>query len=91
MPHTEHRKKTLRKAMKARERNRAVRSAVRTAVKTARAAVAGTPEGAAAASTASKRLDKAAGAGVIHPNKAARLKSRIAKAQNRAAAAKPRA
>ena len=86
MPHTEHRKKTLRKSLKARERNRATRSAVRSAVKRARSVPGGTPEAASALASASKRLDKAAKVGVIHPNKAARLRSRIAKAQNRAAA-----
>jgi small subunit ribosomal protein S20 len=87
MPHTEHRKKTLRKAMKARERNRAARSTLRTAVKKARAVPAGAPEAASALAAAAKRLDKAAKTGVIHRNKAARLKSRLAKAQARAAAA----
>lgn len=87
MPHTEHRKKTQRKAEKARERNRAVRSALRTSVKRARALAAGTPEAASALSAAEQRLDKAAKSRVIHPNKASRLKSRLAKAQNRAAAA----
>ena len=44
MPHTEHRKKTLRKSLKARERNRATRSAVRSAVKRARSLAGGTKE-----------------------------------------------
>ena len=87
MPHTEHRKKTLRKALKARERNRATRSAVRSAVKQARSLTGGTKEAAEALAGAKRRLDKAAKTGVIHPNKAARLKSRIARAQARAAAA----
>jgi small subunit ribosomal protein S20 len=88
MPHTEHRKKTLRKALKARERNRAVRSAVRSAVKRARAGTGGTKDAAESLAAAKKRLDKAAKAGVIHPNKASRLKSRLTRAQARAAAAK---
>ena len=84
MPHTEHKKKTLRKSLEANEINRARRSSVRTTIKKARAAVA---EGKADAQTlqeAVKRIDKAAEYGVFHPNKAARLKSRLAKAANRA-------
>ena len=84
MPHTEHRKKTLRKAREANEINRARRSSVRKSLKSARTAVS---EGKADAQTlqeATKRIDKAAEYGVMHPNKAARLKSRLAKAANRA-------
>ena len=80
MPHTEHRKKTLRKSREANEVNRARRSSVRGALKRARTAVA---EGKADAQTIQetvKRIDKAAEYGVFHPNKAARLKSRLAKA-----------
>jgi len=87
MPHTEHRKKTLRKAREANEINRGRRSSVRGALKKARAAVA---EGKADAQTLQetvKRLDKAAEYGVFHPNKVARLKSRLAKAANRAKSA----
>jgi len=91
MPHTEHRKKTLRKSLKARERNRNVRSQVRSSVKRARGLAKGTKEGAEALAAASKRLDKAAKTRVIHPNKAARLKSRIAKAQARLATSAPQA
>ena len=86
MPHTEHRKKTQRKAQRAREVNRARRSAARTAVKKAREAVA-SPEGAKELRHAHKAIDKAAQYGVYHRNKAARLKSRLARAVNRAAPA----
>ncbi len=84
MPHTTHRKKTLRKAREANEINRARRSSVRGALKKARTAVA---EGTADAQTLQqtvKRIDKAAEYGVFHPNKAARLKSRLAKSANKA-------
>jgi len=83
MPHTEHRKKTLRKAREANEINRGRRSVVRGALKKARAAVSDGKLDAAAMSEAVKRLDKAAEYGVFHPNKAARLKSRLAKAANK--------
>ena len=84
MPHSEHRKKTLRKAREANAVNRTRRSSVRTVVKKARAAVAegkATPESLV---NAIKNIDKAAEYGVYHPNKAARLKSRLARAANRA-------
>lgn len=88
MPHTTHRKKTLRKAREANEINRARRSSVRKALKQARATAdsgASTPQ---AMSDAVKRIDKAAEYGVFHKNKASRLKSRLARAANKAAAAK---
>jgi len=88
MPHTEHRKKTLRKAREANEINRARRSSVRKALREARTnADAGTSTP-AAMSAAVKRIDKPAEYGVFHQNKASRLKSRLAKAANRAKSAK---
>lgn len=88
MPNTRHRKKTLRKADAANAANRAQRSAMRTAVKKAQDAVAGDPANAEAAlQAAARKLDKAARQNLIHPNKAARTKSRLAKARNRAAGA----
>jgi small subunit ribosomal protein S20 len=88
MPHTEHRKKTQRKATRAKEVNRARRSTVRTAIKKARGAVAEGKSDAQSITETVKKIDKAAEYGVIHPNKAARLKSRLVKAANKAAAAK---
>jgi small subunit ribosomal protein S20 len=84
MPHTEHRKKTLRKAREANEINRGRRSSVRGALKKARAAVADGKADAQTITETVKRLDKAAEYGVFHPNKVARLKSRLAKAANKA-------
>ena len=57
-------------------RNKADKTELKTVLKAARA------EGATAEAklTAAKKLDKAAGKGLIHKNKAARLKSRMAKA-----------
>jgi small subunit ribosomal protein S20 len=73
-------------------RNRAVKSTVRTVVKKARTAI-GAIEGAvteATVKTAISALDKAAKAGVIHPNKSARTIARLSK-QLHAAKAAPKA
>ena len=88
MAHTKHRKKTLRKAEETRLDNRAKRSDMRTAIKKARAAPTEDPANAdALMSAAAKRLDKAGKTRLIHPNKASRTKSRLAKAANKARAA----
>lgn len=61
-------------------RNRAARSEVRTELKKARTAkAAGTAEAPKAIGDAISKLDTAARKGIIHPNKAARLKSRLTK------------
>lgn len=72
--------KRIRTNEAAHERNKAVKSSLRTAVRRVREAVA---KGDAAAATealrdASRRLDKAAGDGVIHKNQAANRKSALA-------------
>jgi small subunit ribosomal protein S20 len=85
MAHTEHAKKSFRQSEKRRERNRATKSALKTTLKAARASV-GKDTAPKALSAATARLDKAAKHRTIHPNKAARLKSRLAKAMNKAAA-----
>lgn len=87
MPHTEHRKKTLRKAREANVVNRGRRSVVRHALKEARAEVKEGKTTPASLSQSVKKIDKAAEYGVIHKNKAARLKSRLAKAANKAKSA----
>ncbi len=87
MANTRHRKKSLRKSQEANAANRSRRATMRTAVKNARSAIAGDPAAAdSAISLAAKRLDRAARSSLVHKNKAARLKSRLAKARNRAAA-----
>lgn len=63
------------------ERNKAIKSELRTRVKTA-VKTAGTDDGEAAVRLAVKRLDMAAAKGVIHPNQAARRKSRLMKQTN---------
>jgi small subunit ribosomal protein S20 len=80
MPNTKSAKKRLRQSLERRARNRAVKSTLKTQIKKVLSAVEG---GDAAASdeeyrTATKRLDQAAAKGVIHRNKASRLKSRLA-------------
>ena len=63
------------------ERNKAVKSELRTRVKTAVKAV-GTDDTVEAVRMAVKRLDMAAAKGIIHPNQAARRKSRLMKRIN---------
>lgn len=58
------------------ERNKAVKSELKTRVKNAVKSV-GTDSQDADVKAAIKRLDKAASKGVIHPNQAARRKSRL--------------
>jgi small subunit ribosomal protein S20 len=60
------------------ERNRAVRSEIKTRTKRA-LDTAGTDDNEEAVRLAVKRIDKAAAKGVIHPNAAARKKSRLMK------------
>lgn len=66
---------------KRRQRNRAVRSEIITRTRTAEAAAehGDAEETAEAARMAIKRIDKAASKGVLHPNTAARKKSRLMK------------
>ena len=77
MPRIASAKKNMRKSRAAAVRNRAQRAALRTAVKHAKAA-GSTPD---AKKAATKLLDRAARKGLIHPNNAARHKSKVAKAK----------
>ncbi|MBI5760696.1 MAG: 30S ribosomal protein S20 [Planctomycetales bacterium] len=85
MPTNQNAKKALRQSAKHRIRNRATRTALKTTLKKAREATTGTDAqaGQAALQMAAKHLDQAAAKGQIHPNKAARLKSRLNKALNK--------
>jgi small subunit ribosomal protein S20 len=75
--------KRIRSNNRKRIRNKITRSSTRTAVRAAREA---TPEEAKAATMAAiSALDRAAHKGVIHPNNAARRKSRLIKKLNKAA------
>jgi small subunit ribosomal protein S20 len=69
----------MRQNAKARERNRKQRATLRTAVKKVRAAPS-KDDAVAAVRTAESLLDRAARKRLIHPNAAARQKSRLAKA-----------
>lgn len=81
MPNLAQAKKALRKAKKAFVRNEAIRDGVRKLKKVARVAVdAKDKSGAKVASVNFQvAIDKAAKHGIVHKNKAARLKSRLAK------------
>ncbi|MEX2627707.1 MAG: 30S ribosomal protein S20 [Ilumatobacteraceae bacterium] len=73
-------KRNLTNAKRA-ERNKAVRSELKTRVKQAQSTV-GADNNAETVRAAVKRIDKAAQKGVIHPNAAARKKSRLMKKVN---------
>ena len=74
-------KKRNRQNERRRIANKGVRSEMKTRVKTAMAAVeAGDPEADQILRQAQKRIDSACSKGVIHANKAARLKSRLFRA-----------
>lgn len=89
MAHSRTARKNVRKNASRRLRNKAALSALRTQIKKIRTAAAGGDAATAQAqlSLAQKLLDKNAKRHRIHPNKAARLKSRLAKAARRAAQA----
>ena len=63
------------------DRNKRVRSELKTRVKTAQTTI-GTDDNAEAVRVAVKRIDMAAAKGIIHPNAAARKKSRLMKKVN---------
>jgi small subunit ribosomal protein S20 len=89
MPNTEGAKKRLRQSLVRRERNRSVKSSLRTALRKFREALAAKhlDEAKQRGKDTSRALDMAATKGIIHANKASRLKSRIAAAIKRAQAA----
>jgi small subunit ribosomal protein S20 len=79
--------KMIRVAGRRRQRNQSARVALKTAVKAANALIATkSDEAPASAVSAISALDKAANHGVIHPNSAARRKSRLMRKLNKAAA-----
>ncbi len=82
MPNSPSAKKRLRQSIDRRAHNRSVRTGLRTQIKKVRTAIAG-GDGAACESEfrlTVKKLDQAAAKRVLHPNAAARLKSRLSKA-----------
>ena len=74
MPNIKAAEKWTRQSEKRRVRNLDTKTRLKTLVKKARTG------GAEAVTAAESQLDKAASKGIIHPNKAARKKSRLAKA-----------
>ena len=89
MPNIKAAEKWALQSEKRRARNLAVKTRLKTLTKKARASADPT-----AAAAADSQLDRAAHKGIIHPNKAARKKSRLAKALRgaaNAAAATPQA
>ncbi len=88
MPVTKSAKKQMRVAERRRLRNRSIRSMVKTHItKAERSIFSGKLETAQKAVVAAiSSLDKAAEKGIIHPNNAARRKSRLMKKLNQAKA-----
>ncbi len=84
MANTKSARKRAAKSELLREKNRAVRSHMRTAVKKARQAVeSGSADAEGLVSAAMSTVDRTAKKGVIHPNTAARTKSRLVAAARR--------
>lgn len=79
MPNTKSAKKRHKQSLVRRERNRAVKSSLKTQIrKTVERITAGKlSEAQEELSVAAAKFDKAAAAKIIHPNRAARLKSRL--------------
>jgi small subunit ribosomal protein S20 len=81
MPNIKSAKKRMELSRKARERNRARRSELRTIVKKVRQATSA-KEIEAKLREATALIDRAASKRLIHPNRAARLKSQLARKLN---------
>jgi small subunit ribosomal protein S20 len=81
--------KRIRSSERKKARNKPVRTALKTYVRSAvtQLSAGATEESAEAVVRAISALDKAAGKGIIHPNQAARRKSRLMTKLNRANAA----
>jgi small subunit ribosomal protein S20 len=88
--HTLSARKRVRQSAKRRRRNRDRKREIRIELKKVQAAITGGDKSAASAElkTAQKVLDRIASRGTIHPNTAARRKSKLAKRINALAAAK---
>lgn len=82
MPNNPAAEKRMRQEQKRRLHNRSVKSIVKTQVTKARQAIATGTEAEASVRAAVSELDRAAKKGVIHPNNAARRKSRLMKQLN---------
>lgn len=84
MANTKSALKAMRQNERRRQRNQPIRSAVKTYLRTAERLIASgeSEEASSAIVKAVSQLDSAAGKGVIHPNNAARRKSRLMKKFN---------
>jgi small subunit ribosomal protein S20 len=80
MPHTKSAKRRHRQSLERRVKNRAIKSAIKTQIRKVRQAVAAgdIAKAETEARVAAKKLDRAGVKRVIHPNAAARTKSRLA-------------
>jgi small subunit ribosomal protein S20 len=88
MPSSESAKKRVRQNSKRRLRNRVTKKVIKTLIKRTLAASAAKEldKTATAIKAASSKIDKAGARRVLHPNTAARRKSKLARAQNAALA-----
>lgn len=79
MPHSASARKRHRQSLRNRDRNRAVKSALKTSIRRVLEALGEGDVGAARdlAKLVAKRADRAAAAGTVHRNRAARIKSRL--------------
>ena len=96
MPHSVSAKKRLRQNLRARERNRAIKSEIKSELKKVLAALTNGDVAAAREQfkVVARKADRAAAKRTIHPNRAARLKSRLSarvKAANAGTAAPAKA
>ena len=79
MPHSANAQKRLRQNLRDRERNRATKSEIKTEIRKLLESIRGGDVKAANEQlrTVAKKVDRAASARVVHPNRAARIKSRL--------------
>lgn len=91
MPNTASAKKRLRQNEHRRLHNKSIKSTLRSTIRKVREAIAAGEIDKAEQEfrLAAKRLDKAGSSHIIHPNKAARLKSRLQKAIKKAKVGAP--
>ena len=82
MPNNPSAAKRMRQEQKRRLHNRSIKSLVKTQINKARQAIDDDTDAEAAVRAAVSELDRAAKKGVIHPNNAARRKSRLMKQLN---------
>lgn len=79
MPHSASAKKRLRQNLRNRDRNRAAKSEIKTQIRKVLDSLRGGDVSSAKDHfrTVAKRVDQAASARIVHPNRAARVKSRL--------------